>query len=542
MINQSDLSNHNFQLRIPSGIMRAYFTIACLLLQACYGFAQKYDYNFLERSSAIGSSVYIHYNDTLQDISIQELPWEGTVFGSPALSDKDGKFLGYFNSRNLYDSIGRVAINGDSMAVGFFENYYFPFLPEHEGLGNNQNCAFIPINDSLYYLVYKSEEVWVGAPDFAIHFTEKGKKLSSYSDGLYLTKVRLNKDRRLYVLPEEKHILLVDDLFQMRNLMLCKQANGKDWWLVVPKALDSLASRLLIKANGDIEYFPDIVFSSNYWRVRSVAQFDFSPDGEYLARLIHRPDTIFKDIIELFHFDRCEGRVQLLKSDSLLLPPYFSSGADVIFSTNSRFLYVALGSIILQYDMQDELLLERRDTIAIWDGVTYFGYHPLFQWLWRLPNGKILIAGVEFTPFLHYIEDPDQKGEACDFIQRAIELPIDPLNEPYGTYIGGLPDFLPFRMGPLETPCTITSENPLELVPLKIFPNPAVDIFSISYPSPIYEVEIFSIDGLQMEDLYFHEMLDHYEFATTNWTPGVYVVVCKDKLGRVIGTKKLVKI
>ncbi|MFZ1678544.1 MAG: T9SS type A sorting domain-containing protein [Saprospiraceae bacterium] len=519
-----------------------FIAIAFLIFGVGYGLSQKYDYNFLERTSAIGSAVFIRYNDTINDISINVIPWEGTVFGSPALSNKEGEFLGYFNSRNLYDSIGRVAIDGDSMAVGFFQNYLFQFLPEHEGLGNNQNCAFIPINDSLYYLIYKSAELWAGAPNFAIHFTEKGKNLTSYSDGLYLTKVRLNKDNRLYILPEEKHILLVDELFQMRNLMLCKHANGRDWWLIVPKALDSLASRLLIKANGDIEYLQDIEFSNNYWRVRSVAPYDFSPDGNYLVRFIHRANTIFKDIIELFHFDRCEGTVELLKMDSLLLPSYFSSGADIVFSSNSRFLYVAMGSIILQYDMQDEVKLELRDTIAVWDGMMYYSYHPIFNWLWRLPNGKILVAGFEFTPFLHYIEAPDQKGEACHFIQRAIELPTDPLNEPYGTYIGGLPHFIPFRMDPLETPCGTASTGPTDQIPLNIIPNPAVDIFSITCPALINQVEIYNINGQKIDAVHIQNIQDHYEFSLTGWTPGIYVVICRDKNGDIIGAKKLVKI
>ncbi|HZV68208.1 MAG TPA: T9SS type A sorting domain-containing protein [Saprospiraceae bacterium] len=521
---------------------KVYFTIACLFIWTCYGICQKNDYNYLYRSAPIGSGVSVSYIDSLMDIKIDPFTWNGTLYGSAVLNDNEGNFLGYFNSRNLYDSIGRIAINGDRMAVGYFLNYFFQFLPENEGLGNAGNCAFIPINDSLYYLFYGSAELWAGAPDYAIQFMEQGKKLTSYTDGIFLTKVRLNADNRLYILPEEKQIVLIDDLFQYANLMFCKQANGEDWWLIIPKALDSLASRFEIKSNGEINELEEIKFSNNYWRVRTNSEFDFSPDGRYLARLIHRTNTIFKDILEVFAFNRCDGTLNEIKIDSFDLPEYYTHFGDVKFSPNNQFLYMGFGSLLLQFDMNDPDFMKHPDTIGRYDGFLYNGHHPIFDSFWLLPNRKILVSGNEYTPYLHYIEDPDIKGNSCHFIQRALELPADPLNPPFGLNLSRLPDFIPFRMGPIESPCGTSRIVLADQIPLKIFPNPAVDIFSITCPALIYQVVIYNVNGQKIDDFHIQDIQDHYEFSLTGWSPGVYFVICRDKTGQVIGTKKLIKI
>lgn len=517
-------------------------TLAATILACCQVFSQKYDYNYLIRSSIIGSGISVSYIDSLQDIHFQPFQWEGTVSGTPVLSDKEGNYLGYFNSRNLYDSLGRVAINGDSMAVGFYQNYLFQYSEEHEGLGNGGNCAFIPINDSLYYLFYSSAELWAGAPGFAIDFSEKNLLLTSYADGLYLTKVRLNPDRTLYILPHEKHILLINKLFQFANLMFCKQHNNDGWWLIIPNALDSLATRVMIEANGEVQQLLDVPFSSNYWRVRTDTGFDFSSDGQYLARIIHRAKSIFEDILEIYSFDRCDGEVRLLEMDSFPIPEYFSHRADVKFSNEGYLLYMAFGSYILQFNLNDLNPLENPDTIGVYDGFEYFGLHPIFDGMWKLPNGRILVSGGEFTPYLHYIENPDELGSNCNFVQRAIQLPPDPLNEGFGITVRNLPSFPPFRMPPLDQPCNTSTDEALDQTIIKVFPNPTFDIFSITCSTIINEVIVFDLNGIEVMKVFLSGYEDHYEFSLENWPAGMYMVVCRDSQGYIVGSKKLVRI
>ncbi len=501
----------------------------CLFFTSHQCFSQKFDFNYLNRSTPYGSGVSIKYSELLKDISIDIINLPGTVSGSPILSDSSGEFLGYYNTRNLYDSIGRIAVNGDSLAVGYFQNYLFSNLPEHEGLGNGANCAFIPINDSLYYLFNKSSELWPEAPGFKVNFEEKGHHITSYSDGLFLTKVHVNKENhRLFILEGEKQVQISEELFQYKNLMFCKHANGKDWWLIIPKALDNKACRFLIYENGDVVQLDDILFSDNYWRVRSTTEFAFSPDGSYLARLIVRPIEGFKHIFELFNFDRCDGTISAILNDSLSLPEKYTNGAGVEFSENGRFIYLALGSLILQMDLNKNDFFNKRDTIGQWDGYLYFSFlEPIFDALWRLPNGKILVASAVSTPFLHYIKEPNLKGDSCGFEQRAIMLPEDPLNIPYGVTIEALPRFPLFRMKALESPCTINTERSLDnLATLNIYPNPANDLLHIINAQGM-EFDVYSMDGR----LVFNRKIvdsQYFSFSVANFNPGLYIILFHD--------------
>ncbi len=162
--------------------------------------------------------------------------------------------------------------------------------------------------------------------------------------------------------------------------------------------------------------------------------------------------------------------------------------------------------------------------------------------MWKLPNGKILISGGEFTPFLHYIEKPNEVGVDCHFNQRVIEFPEDPLSPGFGMTVRNLPSFPPFRMLPLETPCNSSTNSLGETAVIKVFPNPAIDIFSITCSSVIHAVEVYSLDGVDVLNVTLLDYQDHYEFSLENWPAGVYVVVCRDRENRTIGTKKLVKI
>jgi len=119
---------------------------------------------------------------------------------------------------------------------------------------------------------------------------------------------------------------------------------------------------------------------------------------------------------------------------------------------------------------------------------------------------------------------------------------VDSLNAPFGLTLRRLPDFIPFRMGPLETPCTNSSEIPKDLVPLKIYPNPVLDIFSITCSSIIDIVEIYNINGQIIDNFRLINAQDHYKFSTTGWIPGVYVVLCRGKMHQVIGIQKLMKL
>lgn len=503
-------------------------------------FAQKHDYNYYHKIIPSESGAYIGYQDSIQDIVLDYFTWEGTVSRSPTLSDKEGHFLGYTNNRHVYDSLGRIAINGDSIAVGFFQTLVMEIFPEHQGVGVGNNGAFIPISDSLFYLFHASSEVWTGSPEWAIDIEEMGQGLTSYADGLYLTKVYLNEDGRLYLPEAEKKQLLIDDLLEYDQLSFCKHANGKDWWIIAPQVLTKETYLLRLYENGEIENQGTMYFSEHNGRVRSSAATVFNPQGNQFARLIVRSDTSFMHIFEVFNFDRCTGKVEHFFTDSLFLTEQYTSGGDIEYSANGRFLYMAIGSIVLQMDMEDNHFFENRDTIAEWDGFLYYSLPPLFDGLWRLPNDKILVGSLVSTPYLHYIHAPNELGLACDFEQRALVFPIDPLNDPFRVDIDGFPSFPPYRMAALEQKCISNiPEEKQAFSSIGIFPNPVLNKISLTNIQDL-SLRISSILGktLAVFPTYNHSIggLD-----MTTYHKGIYFFTFYDKQGRIVCTKKVIK-
>lgn len=63
---------------------------------------------------------------------------------------------------------------------------------------------------------------------------------------------------------------------------------------------------------------------------------------------------------------------------------------------------MAFGSYILQFNLNDLNPLENPDTIGVYDGFEYFGLHPIFDGMWKLPNGRFLVkCGSDFLSALY---------------------------------------------------------------------------------------------------------------------------------------------
>lgn len=525
-------------------MMKYYFLFTFSSLLFVNISAQKHDYNFIQNSGPIGQTSFasISFQDSIQDIVLDVFQWDATVSASPIFSDKNGKFLGFTNNRHVYDSIGRVAINGEAIAVGYFQNFFLNNFPEHTGVRVGEKAAFIPITDSLFYLFHKSSEVWIGSPEWAIDVQEMGQPLTAYSDGLYLTKVILTENGRLFLPEADKKQLIVDDLLENNQLLFCKHANNKDWWIISPKVLTNEAYRLRLSENGTIDNQGTMYFSEHNGRVRSSSAVSFRPDGQQFARLVVCSDTSFRHKLEVFHFDRCTGEAESFFVDSLQLTERFSSNGDIEYSANGRFLYVAISEIILQMDMDDPDFFANRDTIAQWDGFEYASFLPtLFDSFWRLPNGKILVGSGVSTPYLHYIHSPNEKGEDCNFEQRALQFPVDPLNAPFHVFIHGLPSYPPYRMEALDVECVSASEAVAPIVtPIQVFPNPFSNTINIRYAKQ-HHLKITNVMGETVA--YFEpNHSEHWELNLSDYQKGIYFFSFLDKQSGKVVTKKVIKL
>ena len=510
----------------------------CSLLVAYGLIAQKHDYNFLYKSVGFNpnprSGASITYNEDIQDIEIGMFDWAGGVGASPVLSDRDGIFLGFTNAIHVYDSLGRVAINGEyNNVVGASSAFFITIAPYHAGRLVGHSSQFIPINDSLYYLFFLSQETYQALPEYEITTPqEKGWVLAGYSNGLYLSKVRLNAQGRLYINEDEKAVKLIDDLLGLQELIFCKKADNDGWWALMPRAEKPEAYRLSMNGVGVIESIDTVYFSDQNGRLFSDKQMAFNHRGDKLVRITGQSTACFWDKLEVFDFDRCTGEVNRIFLDSLSQPNLFSFDRDVQFSANDQFLYFAQGSVLYQFDMTDPQFFEHREIVAEWDGFLYLGgLQPLFGQMWELPNGKILVGSFVATPYLHYIHEPNKKGTACNFEQRAIKFPLDPLGtcDSCRVEISGLPSYPQYRMKPLPEPCNTSITSGALSDGLKISPNPSSDHIAIDlseFDRDILSVEIIDVHGSRVHATYeANKWSENLVIDVSTLTDGLYYIL-----------------
>jgi len=238
-----------------------------------------------------------------------------------------------------------------------------------------------------------------------------------------------------------KDLALFSDSLDYGKLSACRHANGRDWWIIVPRWEQGSFRRILYDPLG----FHDLGIQafSNFPQFRKgFGNAVFSPDGTKYAIIDMfkeiKPDTSF-----LFQFDRCTGLLSnpilLSEANDLFNLPNFC------FSPNSRYLYKTTGKYVYQYDTEASDINASRQLVATTDGYVHI-FPSYFMQMQLAPDGKIYMTSRTAVPFLHRIDYPDRPGVACQVIQHCLDSLV-------ATTLC-IPSFPHFRLGPLDgSPC-----------------------------------------------------------------------------------------
>jgi len=518
------------------------FILSICCLSAYASFGQKHDYNFLNRFSENSGGIQLTYSDDGDSLKVLPDYRNYTMTSGNPFSDRNGELLFFSNNLHVYNRDVEIIENGEDIAVGgFLPNLYSRDTTATFGVG--QNWLTIPISDSLFYAFHKSAEI-SAYEFFDLDIYENGQRLSIYCDGLYLTKIRLSHTGKLYIKPDEKQILLVDDKLEHNQLTVCKHANGRDWWIHQPKVETSDAYLIRLYADETMDDPKLEYFSEHNGRVRSNSVTRTNPDGTVLARFIGLwgIDSLMHKI-ELFHFDRCTGGTERFFVDSLSLAPFNTRGKDIEFSSSGRFLYIANTSNILQLDLEDDNFFLNRDTIAVWDGFVLDNQPAFFEDMWRLPNGKIAINNRFRVPYLNYIHDPDKKGIDCDFEARALMSSIDSINPRFHLGIQWMPYFPEYRMEALDINCTTSMDtNIADELDVNVYPNPALDEINVDLRGEVEEVivKVFSSTGALIYSV--STSSGRLKIPTYDYTRGMYYMTISSKKDAKQFSTKFIKI
>ncbi len=374
-----------------------------------------------------------------------------------SICDANGNLLMYSNGCTVVDKNHQIMPNGRHLNNGD----YFEMLGDScfNGYLGKQDIMILPDPgyEQGYYILHKP----IMPPENPMY-----RELRySYVD------IALNNDRGEVL---EKNIVISDSLKLMsRYLTAINHSNGVDFWILQPIDQGNQYLTLLLTENGFESKIIQEVGPNFHWNASGSGTSVFSPDGKLYA-FYNKDDNLF-----LYDFDRNTGVLsnlrQLVLKTNTPNAGYFSS---VEFSPNSRFAYVAVLDSLWQVDTWEADLKDGLELIDVWDG-TMDPFATTFTVMALAPNCKIYMASGSGTNTYHVINKPNEKGKACDFVQRGIQLP-------YTSSLGNMPNFPRFRVDE-EDKCdpTITSVFGKDVFyrrDLKAYPNPMHDFLTVEIP------------------------------------------------------------
>ncbi len=225
---------------------------------------------------------------------------------------------------------------------------------------------------------------------------------------------------------------VIEDTLSGGQLKPIRHANGRDWWLIVPRYKVNQYYIYLLDPTGiHLVNIQAIGPETNSQTV--VSQAAVSPDGSKYCRF-SAPGGLL-----VFDFDRCAGKLSNLNYGGSALDIYNCNGNGLAISPNSRYLYLALCDSLFQFDLAAQDLFASRQVVQ-----TYFGPDPLeglMAFAQLAPDGKIYLVTGNGTLNAHIIHQPDEPGLACNAENGAIIFDTPKVSYP------NLPNF---RLGPID--------------------------------------------------------------------------------------------
>ena len=248
---------------------------------------------------------------------------------------------------------------------------------------------------------------------------------------LYLNVVDMSANQGLGKVTQ-KHIEILADTINSENLQAVPHANGRDWWVIIPKPSSNCYFVVYLDADGNTQVTEQClgtVFDNESW----LGQATFSPDGKKFVRF-H-----WKYKLNIFDFDRCNGL--LSNAHAIPFPDNVAFSAGCAFSRSSRYLYTTTYTKLFQFDMLAPDIAASRTFIADWDG-----FNTPFKTRFYMANlaldGKVYVGCPGQHQHIHVINHPELPGIACDFQQHAIEL--------FTSNFWSFPNQAHTRLGPVD--------------------------------------------------------------------------------------------
>lgn len=452
-------------------------------------------------------------NDSL--VSISAIPVNGSFQrgASTSISDTLGNLLLTFNGKYLYKANGAIV---DTFFYGLYDTMTVA----------SGHALFLKLNknDDEYYLINSYGR-----------FIDNHPILAGYEPELYLTKIK--KSIENYVIDEKMNIILSDSTTG-GQLVACRHANGRDWW-VVKSGL--YKNKFFIGLLSPVGIEMNTIFTNVAADYQSSVAFNFfSPDGTKFFHYAGFNDRILWE----YDFDRCLGTLSNPIEHSLfdLLDPY--DVPPMCPSPDGKLIYIrksnpqTFQAELTQYD----LITGQSFLIDI------NTYGPLLS-----PNLKAIYSPryIQAIPpatygenWLDVVYSPNNFGANCSFQSMVYNLQNFVLG-------GAIPNYANFRLGPIDgSPCdTLGLDNPVlikelekEVLDCIVYPNPWANELEIKLArSSEYTISITDMLGKLHYSAQFNGAEHQLDLSGQISSEGIYWVEIVDTKRGLRAGKKIVR-
>ncbi len=339
-----------------------------------------------------------------------------------AMSDVEGELLFYFNGTTVWNKNYEVLL--DSIDEG--QAAINPSIPN----ASLQGCIVLPYpeHDSLYMLIYGKMA--------AIYDDTFGFWL--YDTGLRYSLIDMSCNGGLGCATEKDVHISDNDTLSWGKLNAVKHANGRDWWVVIPRA--EFGYQLFLLSPNGIEYQG---FKPEFDYPNGSGLMNFSPDGTKCVATGTIQLDAFPDTMVIYNFDRCDGSMStprwIIKTDNNNVGGFLGH----TFSPDGRYLYWSRLDTLFQYDTYAEDMYITEAVIAI--STIYNGFNdPISIGLPAIgPDGKIYFSTTDASDTtLQVLPFPNRAAPNTGFCYDCIRFEK--------VYWYGIPHYPNYRLGPID--------------------------------------------------------------------------------------------
>ncbi|MBK9109479.1 MAG: PKD domain-containing protein [Saprospiraceae bacterium] len=407
------------------------FLVALIIYSICLQAQDKYDQIWLfghrpnKPIDYLGGSImsFLHNEPELNYFVIN-----CDLVENASICDSAGKLVAYTNGCAIYNSNHKIVPNGDTLNPGETYNNYC-----------NGSNGFYPTRSLALALPGFSPDTF--------YFFHVGDDEDGNPGIVYMTTLLHSEMNGTRIITKNN---IIGKTKVVSAIQAVRHGNGRDWWIILHQTLSNYFFKYLLTPTGitgPILQQIGYKWTFSYW----TSQAAFSPNGKWYSIMSE------SNGVHLFNFDRCTG---LFSNYQELVRPvndtrFYPRG--ICFSPNSNYLYLSADFTLYQYELGPSNVSNSYTVIDTNDFFKLpYTFNSSFYQLMLGPDNKIYGNTSSQTNFLHVIHNPDNKGDACNFVQHDILLP--------SSYWQSMPNFPHYRMYELEdSPCDTLGINKLPI-------------------------------------------------------------------------------